>query len=350
MTLDRRQTTIFVTGGTGFLGSYLLRYLWALGHRNIRALRRADSRMDLIDPELAAGITWITGDLFDRDALVAGMSGADQVYHCAAVVSFDSRDARSMQIVNVGGTTNLVDVALEVGIGKLLHVSSIAALGRQRPGETLSEANIWQRSRFSTRYGLSKFMAELEVWRGVAEGLSAVVINPSIILGSGRWNEGAARFFSMVGGGFPFFPRGTGSFVDVRDVVRMMVQLMEEPIEGERFIASAGEMSFQAFFQQIAREMGCKAPRWGAPAWFSGVLWPFTTLYARLRGKSAFITRETARQSAVDFHYDASKSREELHFQYLPLSETIRDTARDWLTHQSDANQLLPTLPFTSLP
>ena len=175
---------IFVTGGTGFLGSYLLRYLIHKGYTDIRALKRSTSSMALLG-DVAHLIEWIDGDILDVVSLQESMQEVQQVYHCAAIVSYESGQADLMHEVNVVGTANVVNLALEMQVEKLVHVSSIAALGRSGKSKLLDESAKWEQSKFNTQYAISKHRAEMEVWRGIAEGLNAAIVNPSVILGSG---------------------------------------------------------------------------------------------------------------------------------------------------------------------
>jgi len=218
----------FVTGGTGFVGAYLLRYLVQEGVR-VRALRRADSPMDLV-AEIADKVEWVEGDILDVPFLETAMEGVDNVYHCAATVSFDPRDREHMMKVNIEGTANIVNICLSLNIRRLLHVSSIAALGREADTPHVNEAAKWSDSPLNSNYAISKFKAECEVWRGMAEGLDVVVVNPSVIVGSGYWEKGSSALFKTIGKGMKYYPAGGTGFVDVRDVARASIGLMNSDI------------------------------------------------------------------------------------------------------------------------
>ena len=325
---------ILITGASGLLGSHLIRHLRNQGYQNIRATYRASEDHVALQDSSEEQVTWVKCDILDLPALEEVIQDAEWVFHCAGLVSFDPRDARALREVNITGTANVVNLCLAHNIEKLLHVSSVAALSRTKPGQTISEAIRWERSPFNTRYGISKFLGEQEVWRGIAEGLDAVIINPSVILGSGRWTDGPARFFSMIHNGFPFYPRGTTALVDARDVARMMLLLMEGPYSRERFIASAGHLAYQDFFQKIAAALERPAPRYP----LSPILKHLALRFFQLKGlwskERRFITTETVRQSAFEFFYDNSKSVQQLGFEYTPLEQTIADTARAFLQAQ----------------
>lgn len=343
---DHHNKRILVTGATGFLGSYLVRYLLHAGYRNIRALRRPDSQLDLLG-EAAGQVEWVEGDVLDIGALEEALEGCQWVFHSAAIVSFDSRDAARMREINVEGTANVVNLCLYEGVEKLLHVSSVSALGRTKPGLTLSEASKWEKSPYNTNYGNSKFQAEQEVWRGIEEGLPAVIIQPAVVLGSGRWTEGPSAFFKTIYEGLRYYPPGGSAFVDVRDTVRMMVQLMASGLVRERFIASAGNWSYQELFRQIALALEKQPPSVQVNGLLRGLAWRAAWLKSRVSGQPSLITRETAMQSANNFFYDNQKSLQQLDFQYIPLETTIRETAQQFLEAVREPSLFSKVLPFS---
>ena len=321
---------IFVTGGTGLLGSSLLRLLLERGYSDVRALRLPGSNMHLVR-DIAAQIEWAEGDVLDLSALEEAITGRDWVFHCAGIISFDSRKARAMRAVNVEGTANVANLCLDHQVESMLHVSSIAALGRTKPGQIISEKSKWERSPLNTRYGISKFLAEQEVWRAMEEGLNAVIVNPSIILGSGDWSRGPARFFPLLDKGFPFYPLGGTDLVDVRDVARAMVTLMEQGIRGERFVVSAGKMSYQHFFGRIAEALQKPGPRYAVRPWMQAIAWRLAWLKSRLSDSETLVTRETIQQSALEYTYENSKLIARVGFEYTPLDQTISETALAFL-------------------
>lgn len=330
------QPTILVTGGSGFLGSHLLRQLLQAGNSDIRALRRSTSKMDLV-ADIADQIEWVEGDILDIFSLEDALTGIRKVYHCAAVVSFDLRDREQMQRINVEGTANVVNLCLDLGIEKLLHVSSVAALGRIKPGTELDEKSTWQTSPYNSQYGVTKFLAEQEVWRGMAEGLNAVIINPSIILGTGRWDEGPAKFFPLIHQGFRYYPAGTTGIVDVQDVVTMMIQLMNGSYTEERFIANAGNLPYSEFFRLIAQSLKVKPPSVRLNGFLKSLSWRMAWLQSRITGHRSLVTQETARQSALTFYFSNKKSIDVLGFAYTPIEQTIAATAQQYL---SDINSI----------
>jgi nucleoside-diphosphate-sugar epimerase len=227
-----------------------------------------------------------------------------------------------------------VNLSLDNHIQKFCFVSSIAALGRSKAGETLDENAVWKHSPYNSRYGMSKFLGEQEVWRGIEEGLSAVIVNPGMILGSGRWTEGTSRFFSLIDSGFPFIPNGAATWVDVRDVVTVMHHLMTSNVHSERFILVAGVQSYNDFFKAVASALGKKINWISLPSFIQSFILPFAWIMARLSGKRPFITRESLKLSKNSFFYKTDKSLTIPGFnEYLTINQSILDTG---LAYQSE--------------
>ena len=321
------ESKILVTGGTGFIGAYLLNFLINSGAKNVRVLKRKNSSMELVS-EIEDQVEWVIGDLLDTTSLEEAMEGIEQVYHCAAFISFNDKDRKQMVRVNQKGTENIVNVALAMGVKKLLHVSSIAALGRNKNEPIINEKTKWKEGGWNSPYGKSKCLAEMEVWRGMAEGLNAVIVNPSNVLGSGFWRRenSTSQFFYKIWDGLPFYPMGSTGFVDVRDVVRLMVRLMESDISGERFIINGGNLSFKIFFEEIAEILGTKKPFIEVTPFLRELAWRLTWLFSKINGKKPFITKDTARSSARNFIYKNEKLNSVIPFEYIPIKKTIADT------------------------
>ncbi len=320
---------IFVTGGTGFLGSYLIRYLLKAGHQ-VRALKRATSKMDLVAP-VADQVEWIEGDLSDTPLLEDALQDIQQIYHCAAMVSFDPKDIEEMIFVNVEGTANLVNVALETNPEKLVHISSIAAIGRTKEHKHISEKTKWQRSKLNSYYAISKYQAEQEVWRGVAEGLNAAIINPSVILGSGFWEVGSGKFFTNIWEGLKYYPPGTTGFVDVRDVAKLAIQLMSSDILAQRFIANGENLKYETILAEIAKGLGKTPPSMKATPFLSAIAWRLAWLKSKITGKKPLLTRATAKLAGSTYFYDNKASLESFDFKYTPIQQTIQETAEQFL-------------------
>ena len=322
---------ILVTGATGFLGKKLLQHLVASGNgdpqlpRPVRALVRDPARLT---PDLRFdNVEWIQGDVLDVVSLEEAMQGVTHVYHCAAVVSFDASDHKTMMQVNAIGTANTVNAALASGVKKMLHVSSTAALGRQTQSNMIDENAVWKKSPNNSVYALSKYLAEREVWRGTQEGLPAVIVNPSVIIGPGDWNRGTPRLFHASRRGMPAYPRGTNAFVSVHDVVICMVELMNGNFENERFVLTAENVSYRDFFTWVTQTLGVKTPTVSLPKWSTEITWRLSALLHKTLGVYPLLTRETARTVNGTFHYSNEKIKQRLGYNFTPAKQFISDTA-----------------------
>ncbi|PHN03391.1 NAD-dependent epimerase/dehydratase family protein [Flavilitoribacter nigricans] len=341
-----KDAQILVTGGTGLVGSYLIRYLLQSGYTRIRALCRPDSKFDLLDGQ-EDRVEWVETDILDIIGVEEAMAGVQQVYHCAALVSFDKREKDLMLRTNRDGTANIVNAALYAGVEKLVHVSSVAAIGRDKKTTWVDEKTKWARSPDNTHYAISKFQAEQEVWRGQAEGLTVAVVNPAIILGAGYWDKGSSEFFSLAWKEFPFYPIGENGFVDVRDVARFALRLMESKVQGERFILSGTNLAFREMQETMARAMDRKPPRYRFSPflgrWAARMEW----LRNKLTGKEPLITRENVKMTSLIYHYRNDKSRRMFDFAYIPFERTIEETSDLFRKNQENgsAPRVLPLVP-----
>jgi len=327
---------ILVTGATGLLGSYLLFDLLksdepvrALLHRpeSLNHTRKIFAGLGA-DAKLLDKIDWVDGDVLDYFSLLEAMKGVQKVYHCAAVVSFDPRDHQTMMKINVEGTANVVNAALETGVDKLCHVSSIASLGRTENSNIIDEKSQFKTTSYNSKYALSKFAGEREVWRGTAEGLKAVIVNPSVILGYGDAAKGSTRMFTTIYRNSLFYGKGINGFVDVQDVTRAMTGLMESNVQNERFVVSGGDFSYREIFSLIARGFGKPDPKWAVPDIALKLVWRFEWLRGKLTGAKPMITRETARTSKGNFYYATKKLHCTLNFEFTPIEKTISRTCR----------------------
>ena len=331
---------ILVTGGTGLLGSHLL-YDLSKRDQPVRAIYRNPGRKDLVrrvfsyyspEPdELMRKIEWITADLLDSGSMEDAMEGISEVYHAGAVVSFYPEDHRKMWMVNIKGTAGLVNLSLDRGIRKFCYVSSVATLGRADTAGEINEDAHWSPSRKNSVYSQSKFAAEREVWRGMAEGLPAVIVQPSVILGPGFWEENSG-LFRLVYEGLRYYTRGINGYVDVRDVTRVMIRLMEDNIFGDRFIVSSGNLTYQQLFTLMAKYLGKPAPAKHVPSFLSGIAWRAEAVRSYLFRTKPVITREMATTASQEYAYSNDRIREKLGFVFLPTEESVRDTCDLFLT------------------
>jgi len=333
---------ILITGGTGLLGSHLLYKLLneqaADVHKNhkVVALKRPSSDLEGVRrvfacypgdvEELFGHIQWIDADLMNPQDMEEALSGIDQVYHCAGMVSFQPRDRQQMIHFNMQSTANVVAACQSTGVKKLIHVSSTSAIGRPPENSPANESMIWASSKTSTGYAESKFRAEMEVWRGIEEGLQAVIVNPSIILGAGFWERGSSSMFSRVAGGLKYAAPGVTGYVGVRDVVVAMTRLMNSGISGERYILSEGNYSYRQIFEMIGRSLGLqKELKEVSPSMMKSLV--------RLDALAGFFTRkrritsEHVRAAFSQVHFSNDKIREALNLPFTPLEEVIEEVA-----------------------
>ena len=331
---------IFVTGGTGLVGSHVLFKLLEKGEK-VRALKRESSNVQQVLKTFSYysakaeayfnAIEWVNGDILDYYSLEELLIGVDEIYHCAAIVSFDPKDRVQMISNNVEGTANLVDAAIENGVKKICYVSSIAALGKLQNGEVVTEETNWVPTKKNSAYSESKFFSEAEIWRGIEEGLEAVIVNPSIIIGPGNWESSSARLFKTIWDGLKFYTKGVTGYVDVNDVVDIMVRLMEderfEEHKNQRYLLNAENLSYEAIFNQIADALEKPRPSVFASDFMAGIAWRASAVWSRLSGKTPTITKELATGKNEINKFDGSKVVNVLGFQYASVAESIKRTA-----------------------
>ncbi len=324
-----------VTGGTGIVGAHVLDALLTEG-RSVRALLRKGSDVSIVKrilehyhpdgAERFHRIQWIEGDLFDVDALREAMQDVEHVYHCAAMVSFDPRDARELLRTNVEGTASVVDAALDSGVKRLCHVSSTATIGGGLDGGIGDEAKPFVQDKNSSGYAISKADAELEVHRGIAEGLDAVMVNPCVVFGPGQHGRSTMTMIDRVRKGSRFFPGGTNAVVDARDVATAMTRLITEGGIGERYLLIGEEISYERLFTLIAQSAGMPAPSVKLPSWALELGWRAEGMRTLFGGRP-FITRNTARTASRVRLYDGSKAERLLGMRFRSAEEAIRNVA-----------------------
>ncbi|MEO5997660.1 MAG: NAD-dependent epimerase/dehydratase family protein [Chitinophagaceae bacterium] len=318
---------ILITGGTGFLGAYIIKHLLQQGYK-VRAIRRSSSKLPLfISPDLLAKVEWVSGDVLDVVSLEEAMDGVDAVIHSAAKVSFASKDKAELYSINVEGTSNVVNTAIDKNIKRFIHISSVGALGRTAIGETVNEKKEWQETKFTTNYGISKHKAEMEVWRGMGEGLQASILNPSTILGYGDWNTSSCAIFKTVFDEFPYYTTGVNGFVYVEDVARATVQLLESSITGERFIVNGDNWSFQQLFNSIADEFNKRRAYRNATPSLAAIAWRLEKLKSMLSGKRSLLSKESARIAQTVTYFDNSKWLKNFPgFLFTPLELAVKQS------------------------
>jgi len=339
---------ILVTGGTGIVGSYLLYELASRG-KKIRALIRPESNMEIVqkvflflkdeDLTLFNSIEWIRGDTTDIFSLEDAMQGVEEIYHNAALLSFNPLHKYIMNKINVEGTKNIVDVALRLPVKKLCHVSSVSSLDRSSKG-IVDEDSWWKPSRHHSDYAISKYESEREVWRGIEEGLDAVIVNPSIILGGADPKRESGRLISTIDKTSSFYTGGINGFVGVKDVAISMIELMESNIKNERFIINAGNMSYKEILTGIAANLNKKEPYINIPPWALEIFWRMEKIRCFFSRSKPLMTRFTARSSYLQRYYSGKKITEQIDFEYTPIEDAIRGACDIYIFMQSTKSQI----------
>ncbi len=279
--------------------------------------------------DIADQIDWVIGDMDDTTFMEEALNGVEAIIHGAAIISFDKRDEANMHKTNVQGTADLVNAGLKAGIKNFVHISSVAALGRKADQTNINEKDRWEGTPYDSIYSRSKHLSELEVWRGGQEGLEVKIVNPSVVLGPGIWKKGSTSVFKYAFDEKSYYPSGTVNFVDVRDVSRAIILLMESDIKDERFVLNAGSMLYKDFFARIAQEFGKKPPRKPAPPFLLKIAVFAEFIRSRITGKGAMITSDTAKLSRMKYHFENQKIKEMLNFEFTPFEESVKWTVSE---------------------
>ena len=294
---------ILVTGGAGLVGKELITQLLSKGEKVTAIYNK--TYLPTFNSPLLQQVQCNILDVVGLEEIMQ-QHNIQQVYHCAAIVTFNPARKHELFKVNIEGTANVVNAALNAGVKKMLHVSSVAALGRIREKEAINEKMNWTEETSNSNYGQSKYLAEMEVWRGIGEGLDAVMVNPTMIFGDGDWNAGSSQIFKTVYEEFPWYSEGVTGFVDVRDVVKAMIALMESNISSERFIISAEDRSYKDVFNLIAKAFGKKAPHKKVTPLLAQIVWRLEAIKSMFTGKDPLVTKETAKTALAMVHFDNS--------------------------------------------
>ncbi|MCJ8211872.1 NAD-dependent epimerase/dehydratase family protein [Mucilaginibacter sp. RS28] len=314
---------ILVTGATGFVGAELVKQL-AGQNLAVRCTKRASSVIPSSLAPYAHLIEWVEADITDLTAMEISLEGVTQVYHCAAWVSFREADKQQMIYTNVTGTANLVNICMETG-ARVVHVSSIAAIGQAKDDELITEKHFIEETPTENGYAISKLESEMEVWRGIAEGLDAVIVNPSIIIGASAGADGSGQIFDKVRQGLKFYTSGSCGLVDVADVTKCMIALMNSDITAERFIINAENWPYKDLLNYIAAQFGTPSPKTEAKPWMLSLAWRGAALISSITGKAPALDKIAAQSASVVQNYDNSKIRKAIGIEFKPIKETINE-------------------------
>jgi len=326
---------VFVTGGTGLLGSHLLIQLLKRG-KSVRALKRPTSDLNKVknvfdfylkneSVDLFNKIEWVDGDITDVTSLPLLLDECDTIYHCAGYVSFYRKDFKKLMKINKEGTANLINTSLSLGIKNFSYVSSTAAIGRDKRGTEYTEKSKWVTSPANSNYAVSKHSGEMEVWRGQEEGLNTSIVNPCVILGAGVWDEGSLTLFKNVANGLKFYTEGINAFVDVRDVAFCMVELIEQQVFSQRFLVTSENVCFRDLFFMIADALKIKRPSIKVKPWLANLAWRIEAIKSFLTFSKPKITKETSRSAMSISRYSNAKISTQLNHRFIPIKDSVKN-------------------------
>jgi dihydroflavonol-4-reductase len=314
---------IAITGANGLLGSFIVREL-VKNKMSFVALKRKNSDTSLLN-DIHKDITWLDADILNPVELEEAFQNVDVVIHTAAMVSFNPRMADTIHEVNVNGTRNVVNACLLSNVRKLIHISSVAALGRLKNQRLIDETNKWTDNPLNSTYAKTKYLAELEVFRGKEEGLETVLLNPSVILAPADWNKSSAKLFKYVWDEKIFYINNYLNCVDVRDVATVAVSFVSVPANGERFILNSGGISLLDFLTKISIRFEKRAPRVKLSVTMLKVVAFLEKIRGIFTGSEPLITSETARLAGTEFLYQNQKIKTALNFEFQSIDHTL-----DW--------------------
>lgn len=330
---------ILVTGGTGLVGAHLLLHL-VKKDVSVRAIHRKNSNLKAVEKvfnyyesagsDLFKKINWVEADINDVTSLEIAFENVAFVYHVAAFISFDPRDYKQLLKVNAEGTANIVNLCIAFNVKKICYVSTIGTIGKSISNHHATEENEWNNQHVNV-YALSKYEAEMEVWRASQEGLSVVMVNPGVILGPGFWESGTGNLFTTANKGYSYYPPGGTGFITVHDVVRMMVELMNSEISNERFIAVSQNLSFKEILTLLSTSLGRKEPKIALKFWQLEIGRVFDFIWSTISGKPRKITKSNIYSLKHRDEYDNSKIKEFLNFEFETLQPTIAFSCQRFL-------------------
>ena len=318
---------ILVTGATGLVGSHLLVNLLQ-ENKEVKALYRNEKNIEAVKNvfkyknaiHLFEKIIWIKGDITDIPSLNNAFENVTYVYHCAALISFDPKDEEILRKTNIEGTANIVNCCIDFKVKKLCHVSSIAALGDMKEHENvITEETEWNPEKLHGDYAISKYGAEMEVWRGYQEGLEVIIVNPGVIFGYGFPSQGSSILINKVKNGLLFYTKGKAGFIAVEDVVNCMTQLMKSSTNGKKFCLVAENLRLNDVLFTIADGLQVKRPKHYANQYLTSLAWRLDWFFTKITFKKRSFTRATAKSShSIDF-YDNTCIKKELQYTFLEI-------------------------------
>jgi dihydroflavonol-4-reductase len=327
---------VLVTGGTGLVGAHLLLHLVENGenvraiYRNLESVQKTKALFSLYKKEsLFEKVGWIQADIIDVPSLEIAFEKVEYVYHCAALISFNPKDEDLLRKINIEGTANIVNFCIDKAVKKLCFVSTIAALGDLKENEKIiTEEAEWNPEKPHSDYAISKYGAEMEIWRGQQEGLQTVIINPGVILGPGFWEQGSGTLFKRVANGLSFYTKGVTGFVAVPDVVRIAVEMMKSNNSNERFTLIAENITFKDLLDSIADSLNVKRPSIHASPLLVNILYRIDWFISNILGQKRKLDRATAKASYSKNWYSNDKIKKTLATDFLNIHQYIKSISR----------------------
>ena len=327
---------VLVTGGTGLVGAHLLLHLVENGdivraiYRNITSIKKTKALFLLYKKEsLFEKIEWVQADITDVPALEMAFENVKYVYHCAALISFDPKDEDLLRKTNIEGTANIVNYCVAKTVKKLCYISSIAALGDLKENEKIiTEEAEWNPEKQHSDYAISKYGAEMEIWRGQQEGLDTVIVNPGIIIGPGFLEQGSGILFKKVANGLAFYTKGVTGFIAVPDVVQITIQLMKNEYSNERFTLIAENLIFQDLLNTMADSMNVKRPYIHASPLLMNLFSKMDWFVSNVFGQKRKLDRASARASYSKNWYSNEKISSTLGAEFLDIHHYIKDISK----------------------
>ncbi|GAB7255638.1 SDR family oxidoreductase [Polaribacter sp. OB-PA-B3] len=329
---------ILVTGGTGLVGAHLLYHL-IKNDEKIRAIYRTEEKIKAVekvfsyytdDTSLITKIDWFKADITEVPAMIPAFKNIEKVYHCAAFISFNPKDYREMRKVNIHGTAIIVNLAIDAKVKKMCFVGSIASVGDALNGQLITEENEWNKEEDHSGYSITKFGAEMEVWRASQEGVEVVIVNPGVILGSGFWFASSGKLFSQVYNGFKYYTEGITGFIGVKDVVKTMMFLMDSNIKNERFILVSENKTYKEVFFLIADAFGKKRPSIKIKRWQTSLLWRFASLLSFFTKKEPLLSKYSAKSAHEVSKYSSEKIEKVINFHFDKVDEVINNVVKNY--------------------
>lgn len=324
---------ILITGATGMVGAHLLVALLK-EHKAVRAIYRTEAKVQQLaqsslfkgQEALFKNIEWVQADITDVPSLESAFEGITEVYHCAGFISFNPKDYHALRAINIEGTANIVNFSIAHKIEKLCYVSSVATLGAPDKEGLVTEKCFWNPDEDHHVYGITKYGAEMEVWRASQEGIPVVIVNPGVIFGDGVYSK-SMDVFKEVKNGIPFYAAGGSGFVDVADVVSAMLQLMKSDLQNERYILVSENLGYRNLLKTVAQSIGVKEPNKKVPKPILYVVRFFDWIKSLFTGGSRTFTKHTVASLVEHTEYDASKIKKAIDFKFQPMASVIKKYA-----------------------